>query len=106
MTTVLDQLVNELRAERGPVRSSDLAHRIGVSEPALDGMISVLTAKGVLSASSDVTEGEAIACSGVACGATCVGLDACPFIANVPDTYTLVVDQAVPLPGLGRAVEQ
>ena len=90
--TVLDQLVDELRTERGPVRSSDLARRIGVSEPALEGMISVLTAKGVLSASADAIEGGAVACSGVACGATCIGLDACPFIANVPDTYTLVVE--------------
>ncbi len=92
--TVLDQLVDELRSERGPIRSGDLARRIGVSEPALDGMIGVLTAKGVLSGPSDSMDGEAIACSGVACGTTCVGLDACPFIANVPDTYMLVVDAA------------
>jgi hypothetical protein len=90
--TVLERLVDELRAERGPIRSSELARRIGVSEPALNGMISVLTAKGVLSAPADSMRGEAIACSGVACGATCVGLDACPFIANVPDTYTLAVN--------------
>ena len=93
--TVLDLLVDEMRTERGPVRSSDLARRIGVSGPALAGMISVLTAKGVLSALSDLVEGEAIACSGVACRATCVGLDACPFIANVPDTYTLVINPVV-----------
>ena len=92
--TVLDQLVDELRAVRGPIRSSDLAHRIGVSEPALDGMIGVLAAKGVLSAPSDAMDGGAIACSGVACGTTCVGLDACPFIANVPDTYTLAIESA------------
>ena len=97
--TVLDQLVDELRTERGPIRSSDLARRIGVSEPALDGMIDVLTAKGVLNESPGVTDGEAITCSGVACGTSCVGLDACPFIADVPSTYTLVVDQNVPLPG-------
>jgi hypothetical protein len=90
--TVLDLLVDEMRAERGPIRSSDLARRIGVSEPALAGMISVLTAKGVLSAPPDSMQSEAIACSGVACGATCVGLEACPFIANVPDTYTLVIN--------------
>ena len=104
--TVLDRLVDELRAERGPIRSSDLARRIGVSEPALEGMIGVLTSKGVLSASSDSIQGDAIACSGVACGATCVGLADCPFIANVPDTYTLVVDVAVGLPGLSRSVDQ
>ncbi|MEA3511294.1 MAG: FeoC-like transcriptional regulator [Actinomycetota bacterium] len=99
--TVLDRLIDELRTERGPIRSSDLARRIGVSEPALGGMIDVLTAKGVLSARSDSAEGEAIACSGVACGTTCVGLDACPFIANVPDTYTLIVE-----PTLGSGVAE
>ena len=101
--TVLDQLVDELRAERGPIRTSDLARRIGVSEPALEGMIGVLTAKGVLSASSDSMQGETIACSGAACATTCVGLDACPFIANVPDTYTLIVGLA---PGPSRSVDQ
>ncbi len=90
--TVLDHLIDELRAARGPIRTSDLARRIGVSEPALGGMIGVLAAKGVLSAPSDSTGGTSIACSGVACGMTCVGLDACPFVANVPDTYTLAVD--------------
>jgi len=104
--TVLDQLVEELRAERGPIRSTDLARRIGVSEPALGGMIDVLTAKGVLSAPSESLEGEAIACSGVACGATCVGLEACPFIANVPDTYTLIVGQTVPMPGSSNSATQ
>jgi len=96
--TVLDRLVDELRAERGPVRSSDLARRIGVSESALDGMISVLTAKGVLSAPSDSMLGESIACSGVACGSTCVGLDECPFIMVLPLTYTLAEDAPVLLP--------
>jgi hypothetical protein len=91
--TVLDRIVDELRTERGPIRSSDLARRIGVSEPALEGMIGVLAAKGVLSASSDSMPGEAVACSGVACATTCVGLDACPFIVNLPTTYGLVVDQ-------------
>ncbi len=90
--TVLDHLIDELRAARGPIRTSDLARRIGVSEPALDGMIGVLAAKGVLSAPSDSMPAEAIACSGVACGTTCIGLEACPFIANVPETYTLIVE--------------
>jgi hypothetical protein len=96
--TVLDQLVDELRNERGPIRSSDLARRIGVSESALDGMIGVLTAKGVLSAPSDSTLGESVTCSGVACGLTCVGLDECPFIVVLPTSYTLAEDTPVLLP--------
>lgn len=92
--TVLDDLIIELRAARGPIRSTELASRIGVSEPALDGMISVLTTKGVLTVPVDHARGESVACSGVACGTTCVGLDECPFIANLPTTYSLVIEPA------------
>ena len=101
--TVLDRVVDELRDARGPIRSSDLAGRVGVSESALTGMIDVLTAKGVLASPSDPTGGESIACSGVACGSACVGLDACPFIVSVPDTHTLVLERSVPMPGLRRS---
>lgn len=95
--TVLDTLVDELRAAKGPIRSGDLATRIGVSEDSLDMMIDVLVSKGVLSGSATLSPDETIACSGVACGTTCVGLDECPFIVNLPETYTLVIDPVVPL---------
>jgi hypothetical protein len=95
--TVLDKLVDELRAARGPIRSRDLANRIGVSEDSLDMMVDALVSKGVLSGSAAPSPDETIACSGVACGTTCVGLDECPFIVNVPETYALVIDRAVPL---------
>jgi len=97
--TILDRLVEALREARGPIRSSELAGRLDVSESALDGMISVVTAKGVLTVPEHSGAGEAIACSGTACGTTCVGLDECPFIVSVPDTYTLVVEQRLPMPG-------
>jgi len=99
MTSVLDTLLTELRTVRGPIRSADLAERIGVSESALSGMIGVLVAKGRLSPAADPGAGEAVACSGGACGSACVGLDQCAFIANVPASYTLIVDSAVSVPG-------
>jgi len=89
--TVLDELIDQLRAARGPIRSTDLASRIGVSASALDGMIVVLTGKGVLASPADAATGETVACSGSACGKSCVGLEACPFIADVPTTYSLVI---------------
>lgn len=99
MTLVLDTLLTELRSVRGPIRSADLAERVGVSESALSGMIDVLVSKGRLSPAEDPGAGEAVACSGGACGSSCVGLDQCTFIANVPSTYTLIVDSSVSLPG-------
>ena len=101
MSSVLESLVDELREVRGPIRSTDLADRVGISESALSGMIAVLVAKGRLSAAESPGAGESVACSGSACGTSCVGLDQCAFIANVPATYTLIVDAAaVPLPVL------
>lgn len=99
MTTVLDKLLTELRTVRGPIRSADLAGRVGVSESALSGMIDVLVAKGRLSPAENPGAGEAVACSGSACGSACVGLDQCAFIANVPASYALIVDSVVALPG-------
>jgi hypothetical protein len=98
VTSVLDTLLTELRTVRGPIRSADLAARVGVSESALSGMIGVLAAKGRLSPAGVPDGGESVACSGGACGFSCVGLDQCAFIANVPSTYTLIVDSSVDLP--------
>ena len=88
MTSVLETLLTELQTVRGPIRSTDLADRVGVSESALSGMIGVLVAKGRLSPAEDPGAGEAVACSGGACGAACVGLEQCAFIANVPAQTT------------------
>jgi len=99
VTSILETLLAELRTVHGPIRSADLAERVGVSASALSGMIDVLVAKGRLSPAEDPGAGEAVACSGGACGSACVGLDQCAFIANVPASYTLIVDSAVALPG-------
>ncbi|MEN8114038.1 MAG: FeoC-like transcriptional regulator [Actinomycetota bacterium] len=87
---ILDRLVDELRSSEGPIMNGELARRLGIDESALDGMINVLTTKGVLSVSSETVGGEGAACSGTACGTSCVGLEKCPFVANVPATHTLV----------------
>ena len=99
MTLLLEFLVDELRTARGPIGSADLADRVGVSESALAGMIDVLVAKGRLLAAESAGAGESVACSGSACGSSCVGLEQCAFIANVPRSYILVVDSAaLPMP--------
>ena len=101
MTSVLESLVDELRSVRGPIRSTELAERVGVSASALSGMIDVLVAKGRLAPAEDPGGGEAMACSGGACGTACVGLDRCAFIANLPASYTLIVSAAsIPLPAV------
>ena len=90
--TILDSVLTELRGAKGPIRSSDLALRMGISEETLDGMVSVLVVKRKLVGREPAPVEDVVACSGVACGTSCVGLELCPFIADVPDTYTLVIE--------------
>jgi hypothetical protein len=90
--TILDRLLDELHSVKGPIKSSDLANRIGVSQSALDGMIEVLVGKGKLVGSPDMADDDLIACSGTACGVLCVGLDQCPFIVDVPEMFSLVIE--------------
>ena len=122
--TVLERVLAELAEAKGPIRSTDLARRVGASESALEGMIEVLVAKGRLSSSEPGPPGpgaagpgalgaeavgaeavaakapaaETVACSGKACGATCVGLEECPFIADTPVAYSLVLRPAATRP--------
>lgn len=90
--TILDRVLAELRGAKGPIRSNELATRIGVSPSTLEGMVSVLVSKGRLAGSGSGPVEDVIACSGVACGTSCVGLDKCAFIANVPESYALVIE--------------
>ena len=90
--TILDRLLDEVRAAKGPIRASDLARRLDVSESALDGMVSVLVTNGRLSGSEVESGDEMVACSGIACGTSCVGLDDCAFIVSVPQTHHLVIE--------------
>lgn len=94
--TILDQILGELRNAKGPIRSSDLAARVGVTESALSGMVSVLVAKGKLVGTESESFDDVVACSGLACGESCVGLDECPFIVEVPDTIALVIAPSGP----------
>lgn len=86
---ILDRFLHELRAAQGPIMHSDLAHRLGIDESALEGMMSVLAAKGVLSVSSENVGGEGAACTGAACGTSCVGLSECPFVVTLPTPIVL-----------------
>ena len=64
--------------------NTELAHRLGIDVSVLDGMMSVLERKGVLSVPSDVAGVGNAVCSGSACGTSCAGLASCPFVADLP----------------------
>ena len=86
--TILDRLLDELRAAKGPISSVELARRLEVSPSALDGMVSVLVSTGRLA--GGLAQGDAVDCAGLACGRNCVGLDECAFVVAVPVTVSPV----------------
>ena len=90
MTNMLDRVLAEARSAAAPLRLGDLATRLGVEESALRGILDLLVHKGVLVVPNDNFIGEGPTCSSNACGATCVGLSNCPFIAETPTSYTLL----------------
>ena len=87
--TVLDRIVEELRSAGGPIRLRDLAVRGGVDRSALDGMLGVLVEKGRLTSSETQPITEEYACTGAACGTSCVGLSECPWVVQVPGVLSL-----------------
>ena len=93
--TILDRLLDEVSEARGPISTAELGRRLAVSPSALEGMVSVLARQGKLVRDASVADGDVLACSGSLCGATCVGLDDCAFIASVPTTHRLVIQSAV-----------
>ena len=92
--TILDQLLSELHEARGPVSNTELARRLDVSPSALDGMMFVLVSAGRLVGDDGGFEGDFLACSGTACGTTCVGIDECAFIVATPRTHHLAIQSA------------
>ena len=92
--TILDRLLDEVASARGPISTAELGRRLDVSPSALDGMISVLVRRGKLVGDEAGADGAVVACSGTACGASCVGLEDCVFVASVPTAHRLVIQPA------------
>ena len=89
MTNILDRVLAEARSASAPVRLRDLATRLGIEESALGGILDLLAHKGDLVVSNDSVIQEGLTCWSNACGATCVGLSACPFVAETPTSYSV-----------------
>lgn len=87
--TVLDRLVFELEATKGPILLTELGRRLGVQPSALRGMIDVLASKDAITVPAAASGAGAFAC-GAACGARCVGVEACTFVADVGIAFPMV----------------
>lgn len=89
--TILDRLMAEVHDSRGSMTSAELAHRLGVTASALEGMIDVLMAKGHVILEPPPFGDDTRSCASTVCTAACTGFEGCPFVAAVPQPRRLVV---------------
>jgi hypothetical protein len=91
---MLNQLLDELRNADGPRTLADLSDALEVEPSALKGMILYLAQKGRLR-DNQAAEAKIMAtCDPSRCGHACPGRDKCPYVVEMPPTYSLIVEDA------------
>lgn len=85
---MLRDLLRLVEAADGPITLAELGRQMGVDAAVLDGMLQHWVRKGRL-----VTDGgAAMSCGGGGCG-SCAGVTGCPFVARLPITYRLNINE-------------
>lgn len=83
---MLKQILLEIKSAKEPVSLPALSRKLGIDRSALEGMLMYWVQKGRLS--EDTTQGLEPCHTGV-CGSSCTGPESCPFIAQMPKTYSI-----------------
>jgi hypothetical protein len=83
---MLNQILQEIKTSKGPMSLPALSHKLGIERGALEGMLMYWVRKGRLK--EDNTQASVVCKSG-SCGSSCTGIENCPFIAQMPKSYSL-----------------
>ncbi len=86
---MLHQVLQEIEGAQGSINLSELSRKLGVERSALDGMIQYWVRKGRLRDESQPEEILLSSCANGACGHSCPGPQSCPFVMQLPKSYTL-----------------
>jgi hypothetical protein len=86
---MLRQVLQEIKAAPSTVNLNALAHKLGVERSALEGMIQFWVRKGRLQDDDQAAAAALQMCNGSSCGPSCAGAQGCPFIVNLPRTYSV-----------------
>lgn len=86
---MLQKVLREIEAAQGAISLNELAGKLGVERSALAGMIEFWIRKGRLRINTWDLEAVCGACSGAACGGSYPGPQGCPFVMNMPRTFSL-----------------
>jgi len=86
---VLRQVLEELEAAPGPVNINELSRKLGIDRSALEGMIQFWVRKGRLKSRSQAAAEMTELCTTGSCGCACSGPVECPYVIQMPQSYTL-----------------
>ena len=86
---MLHQVLHEIEQAKGPITLNELSRKLNVEPSALLGMIEFWVRKGRLR--DDEIE-TAVACAPDSCHDSCGSFSNCAFVAKMPRSYTLRVN--------------
>lgn len=88
---MLRHILTEIEKSPGTVDLNELQQKLGVDRSALEGMIQHLVRTGHLVDDHAEQLSAKQGCAGSSCG-SCSGLASCAFVAKMPKTYSLKLD--------------
>jgi len=83
---MLNQILQEIKTSKGPMSLPALSHKLGIERGALEGMLMYWVRKGRLK--EDNSQASDVCKSGY-CGSSCTRTENCPFITQMPKSYSL-----------------
>ncbi len=83
---MLNQVLREIETAQGSITLSELSRKLEITPTALEGMLQFWVRKGRL---QDDNRGSVQASANTSCGDGCTDVVACPFIAKMPQTYSV-----------------
>ena len=91
---MLGRILEEIKEAGSAVNLEELSRRVGVQPSALEGMIDYLVRQGKLKDDAASPAEVGPPCAAAGCGGSCPGLRHCPFVAQMPRTFSLASDES------------
>jgi hypothetical protein len=86
---MLQVILQEIESAGGTINLAELSRKLDVESSALEGMLEFWVRKGRLRSSR---QGNQFCSPNLACGGSCGGAQGCPFVIQMPQTFSLVTD--------------
>jgi hypothetical protein len=87
--TLLHQVLEEIKRNKGSLNMNELGDRLGVERSALEGMVAFWVRKGRLKDDEKEMSELLEVCGGCGSGGSCPGPASCAFTIKPPRTFTL-----------------